>query len=208
MLSTYRRPIDDLDLKALTHERGSFQRNVITRTVPASVIVFGVVYLLRRSLLIAGTVAAALFVGSLRSNFRFFRSVKRRKIQKQDAAAVEVLEVSALSIVDVEPLGDNAPAYCFFVGERKALLLVGQWLLRYEPFPVRVFRLHRWADTKEPIRIDSVEQPITAEPSAIRLRRTHRFGKIEVFDASPETLQEDLDRALIRHESFTKEGRV
>lgn len=197
MLSTYRRPVDDLDLKSLTHEKGSFQRNVVTRTIPVTVIVFGVVYMLRRSILIAGAVAAALLVGSLTSNFRFFRYVKRRKSQKQDAAAVEVLEVSASNVLEVEPLGDNAPAYCFFVGGRKALLLVGQWLLRYEPFPAGVFRLHRWADTKQPIRIDSVEQPMKAEASAIRLRRTHRFGKVEILDASPETLQEDLDRSLI-----------
>jgi hypothetical protein len=79
---------------------------------------------------------------------------------------------------------------------RPALLLIGQWLLLYDSFPAREFRLHRWADTREPIRIDGIEQPI-AESSQVRLRSTHRFSKVEVIQADRRTLQEDLDRTLV-----------
>jgi len=98
--------------------------------------------------------------------------------------------------VDIEALGDNSPALCFFVGDGKALLLVGQWLLNYDSFPTESFRVHRWSDSKECIRIEATGPQIEAEHSNVRLRPSHRFGELELIDANPETLQEDLDRAL------------
>jgi len=84
------------------------------------------------------------------------------------------------------------------VGEGKALLLVGQWLLKYDSFPAEPFRLHRWADTNKPVRIDVIGQPLKAAHFTVRLRPSHRFGIIDMLDATPETLQEDLDRVLGR----------
>lgn len=73
---------------------------------------------------------------------------------------------------------------------------VGQWLLKYDSFPAESLRLHRWADGKKPIPIEVVERPVNAAPSKVQLRPSHRYGKIEVLDATLETLQDDLDRAL------------
>jgi hypothetical protein len=196
MLRTYHRPADELDLKAFRYGKGALQRNLVTVAIPVTVIVFAGAYLLFRSVRIATAIAAVLFLASAASNLRFFRAIKRRHNLKEDANAVEVLEVSASAALDLEPIGDNAPAYCFFIGEGKALLLIGQWFL-YDSFPAREFRLHRWADTREPIRIDGIEQPIDAESSQVRLRSTHRFSKVEVIQADRRTLQEDLDRALV-----------
>lgn len=200
MLRTYHRPADELDLEAFRDGKGALQRNLVTVVIPVTVIVFAGAYLLLRSVLIASVVAAVLFLASAASNLRFFRAGQRRNKLKENANAVEVLEVSASSALDLEPIGDHAPAYCFFIGEGKALLLIGQWLLPYHPFPAKKFCLHRWADTREPIRIDGIEQPIEAEPSQVRLRRTHRFGKIELIRADRQTLQEDLDRTLLRRQ--------
>lgn len=197
MLRTYHRPANELDLKAFTYGKGALQRNLVTVVIPVTVIVFAGAYLLSRSVLIASAIAAVLFLASAASNLRFFRAIKRRNNLKENANAVEVLEVSASAALDLQPIGDNAPAYCFFIGEGKALLLIGQWLLLYDSFPAREFRLHRWADTREPIRIDGIEQPIEAESSQVRLRSTHRFGKIEVIQADRRTLQEDLDRTSV-----------
>jgi len=198
MITTYHRAANDLDIKALTPEGGSLGRNLATVSFPVAAIAFGAVYAKWRSLRTASVIAAGLFLASLLSNIRFFRNVKRRETLKKEANAVEVFEVSASSVLDLEPLGDNAPAYCFFVGDGKALLLVGQWLLEYDSFPAESFRFHRWADTKEPIRIEVIGRPLDATPSTVGLRPNHRFGKMEAFDATPATLQDDLDRSLCK----------
>jgi hypothetical protein len=190
------RAADDLDLTALTSERGSAGRNLLTVSLPFGVAVFMVIYFRWRAVLIAGGIAAALFAASAFSNIRFFRKVKRRQNLKKDGKAVEVWEISAERILDIHYLGSNGPAFCFFVGEGKALLLVGQWLMKWDPFPSEAFRLHRWSDDTEPIRIEVTGKPRTPEPSSVQLKPGYRFGKVELFEATPATLQSDLDRAL------------
>jgi hypothetical protein len=197
LLTISHRAANDLDLKQLTHARGTFGRNVVTVSLPVGVVVFGIVYFSWRSALVASVIAAILFLASLLSNIRFFRKVKQRELLKADDKAVAVFAVSSDRVLDIEPLGDDSPAFCFFVGEGKALLLVGQWLLNYDSFPTKSLQIHCWADTKEPIRIETNGQSIEPEQSKIKLRPTHRFGKIELIDATPETLQTDLDRTLM-----------
>jgi len=199
MLTIYRRAANDLDLKAVKLQRGSLGRNLVTVLVPTAAVAFVVAYAISRSLWTASVIAAVLCFASLFSNLRFFRNVRRREALKNDVNSVEVFEVFTSSVVDVEPLGDDAPAYCFFLDDGTALLLVGQWLLDYDSFPAESFRLHRWADTKKPIRIDVTGQPLTAAHSTARLKSIHRFGKIEVLVAKRETLQDDLD-GVVAHE--------
>jgi len=198
MITIYHRAADDLDLKALTEGRGSLLRNVVTASLPGAAIVFGIVDLIWHSVMAAAVVAVGLFAGCLVSNIRFFRKVRRRQSLKADSTAVEVWEVSAQRVLDIEPIGDNAPAFCFFTGDRKALLLVGQWLLEWDSFPAQSFRLYRWRETQECIRIEASGPQIEPERSTIRLRPSHRFRQVELIEAAPETLQEDLDRAFDR----------
>lgn len=198
MIRVYRRAADNLDLTALTRGRGSFARNLLTVSLPVAAVSFGIVYLKWRSLRLAGGIAAGVFIASLMSNVRFFRTRTQRERQMADANAVETMEVSATRIVDIEFVGDQGPAYCFFVDEGKALLLVGQWLLDCPSFPCAPFRLHRWSDSKKPIRIEPLGPPVQAEHAAARLKPEHRFKLIELFDAAPETLQMDLDRAFTK----------
>jgi hypothetical protein len=172
--------------------------NIVKVSIPAAVVTFGIVYFFWRSVPGASVIAGSLFVASLVSNFRFFRKVKQRELLKTDAKAVTIFDVSSDRVLDIEPLGDNAPAFCFFVGEGKALLLVGQWLLEHDSFPAKSFQVHCWTNTKDPIRIETNGQPIEPEQSTVTLRPSHHFGKIVLFDATPETLQSDLDRALTR----------
>lgn len=196
MITIHYRAANDLDLKASTEGRGSLVHNLATASLPAAALALGIVYMIWRSALAAGVVAIGLFVASLLSNIFFFRKVRRRSLLKEDGTAVEVFEASADRVLDIEPLGDNAAALCFFVGDRKALLLVGQWLLKYDSFPAESFRLHRWRVTKDCIRIEVTGSQIKAEHSTVRLRPSYRFRELELIDAVPETLQEDLDRAL------------
>jgi hypothetical protein len=196
MLTISRRAANDLDLRAMTQGRGALGRNLATISVPAGIVVFGIAYAFSRSWWIAVAAGVGLFAISLYSNLIFFRKVRRGELLRTQSRAVEVLEVSADRVLNVEPVGDNAPAYCFFVGERKALLLVGQWLLKYESFPSKTFRLHLWSETKVPIRIDETGPTVLPEHSDVQLRTAYRILQFELIDASPETLQADLDSAL------------
>ena len=180
----------------MTRSSGSLASNLLAVTLPLSAVIFGGVYLLSRSLIAAGVVAGIFLSASAVSNVRFFNEFRRRQGSTGDAAAVEVIEVEADRVLDIEPLGSHGPALCFFLGEGRALLLIGQWLLEQRSFPTKTFRLHRWADSKQPIRIESLGARITPEHSTVRLRSDHRIGDVEVFEATPDTLQADLDRAF------------
>lgn len=196
MMTIHHRAATEQDLAALTQGRGSLARNLATVSLPVSAVVFAVVFAIWRSVPVAGAAAVGIFLASLVSNVSFFRRMQRRTALKTDAGAVEVLDVSASRVLEIEPIGDNAPAWCFFIDPNRALLLVGQWLLDYHVFPSSSFRLHCWANTRKPIRIESTGPALAAEHSAVQLRPAHHFRKIEVFDATRETLQQDLDRAL------------
>lgn len=47
-----------------------------------------------------------------------------------------------------------------------------------------------------PIRIDAIGPTLVQEHPNVRLRATHRLRQFQLIDASPDTLQADLDRAL------------
>ena len=196
MIRIYQRAANNLDLAALTRGRGSLVRNLLTVSLPLVAVLFGVVYFKWRSVRLALGIAGGVFFASFVSNFRFFRTRKQRKGQEVDAKAVETLEVSASRVLDIEFVGDQGPAYCLFVDEGKALLLVGHWLLECPSFPFTSFRIHCWSDTKKPIRIEPLGPSVQAEHSTASLKPEHQFKPIELFQAAPETLQRDLDKAF------------
>lgn len=198
MLTVNYRAIVEPDLVALRRGRGSLWRNIASVSVPVSLLVFVGVYLYRGSRLGASLVGAAVFAASVWSNLIFHRKLRARESRTLDEKAVEVLEVTGGRVLDIEPLGDDAPAYCIFVGDGKALLLVGQWLLEYESFPAESFRLHRWADTKAPIRMEIMGRPTDAEKCNVKLQPGHKYSKAQVVSATEATLQQDFDRELTR----------
>ena len=193
MIRTCYRALDPSDLDHLRKSRGSWLRNVLTVSLPVSALIFGVVFLITKSFVVATLFSAALFLGSTISNLRFFRNVRRGMTNSQ---AVEVIDVQAQCAIDVEHLGSYGPAYCFFVGEGQAILVVGQWLLECEPFPAASFQIHRWSDTGKPIRISATGPAIECLPSPAKLKRNHHFRQVEIFPGTPETLQQDMDSAF------------
>jgi uncharacterized membrane protein len=188
--------VEDRDFKAMTKGRGSLGRNVLIVAPAMGAVIFAVAYAVSRSVIVAAAVGGGLCAASVISNVLFFREVRRRESRKNDSHSVEVTEVEATRVVDVEHLGSHGPAFCFFVGDDKALLLIGQWLNEYRSFPANSFLLHRWADTRQRIRIESKGRRVTPELSRVRLRPGYRNGDIELFTAAPDTLQEDLDSAF------------
>jgi hypothetical protein len=196
MLRTFQTSVDERDLRAMTRGKGSVGRNLLLVSLPAALFLCGVVYAVWRSSVAACIVAVFAFAASAWSNARFFSSVRRRQQSRAGAGAVQVTEVEASRVLDLEPLGSHGPALVFFASDGKALLLVGQWLLRYRSFPCASFRLYQWADTKKPIRIEPTGRRVKAEHSTAQLRPSYRLTDVELLEATPETLQHDLDRAF------------
>src|SRR5688500_8962621 len=196
MIRTFYRAADELDLKAMTRSSGSLMGNLFMVSLPISALLFAGAYLLSRSMLAASLISGGFLVASVVSNMRFFKEVRRRQRLLEDAQAVEVIEVEASRVLDIEPLGDHGPALCFFSAEGKAIFVIGQWLLEQSSFPSTAFRLRRWSDTKKPIRIESTGAEIIPEQSTVQLHANYKIGDVELLDASPETLQQDFDRAF------------
>jgi hypothetical protein len=200
VIRTVQTSIDDRDLRAVTRGRDSLGRNLVLVTIPATLLLFGLVYIIWRSWLVAWIALACVFAASAWSNLRFSREVRRRREPRAHPETVRVTEVEASRVLDIEPLGSHGPAWVFFVGNGKALLLVGQWLLRFRKFPSLSFRLYQWTDTKEVIRIAPTGKRAKLEASTAQLRASYRPIHAEVFEATPETLQNDLDRAFSKQE--------
>jgi hypothetical protein len=103
MMNIYHRAANDLDLKALIQGRGSPGRNLLVVVLPVSLVLFGAVYFLWRPLLAAVSAAGVgVFLASTFSNIRFFRNVEGRKRLKTNARAVEVFEISASRVLDID----------------------------------------------------------------------------------------------------------
>lgn len=199
MIKTYHRAPTELEIEIGGTTRKSLMQNLITVTLPVSGLIFAVTFLIRRSVFLAAAAAGCLFLASLSSSLVAFRKTQRHRGMLGDTEAVEVLEVSADSVIDIEPVGDDGPAYCFFTGSEAAILLVGQWLRDYSSFPAMSFCLYRWAATKKCIRIEALGPRVEPEPSTAQLRQSHRYAKVELLKASPRTLQADLDRSLSKN---------
>ncbi|HEX6155397.1 MAG TPA: hypothetical protein VFZ54_05190, partial [Burkholderiales bacterium] len=105
----------------MTRGSGSLGRNLLFVSFPVSLFLLGVVYLLSRSLIAAAIVGALTFLASARSNVRFFTDVRRRQDSRADDRAVEVTEVQASRILDIEPLGSHGPAWVFFGDDGRAV---------------------------------------------------------------------------------------
>jgi hypothetical protein len=196
VIRTFQTSVDDRDLRAMMRGKGSPSRNLLLVSLPAALLLFAVVYVVCRSWLAASVVGVLLLTASAWSNGRFFSNVRRRQQSRADAGAVQVTEVEASRVLDIEPLGSHGPALAFFAADGRALLLAGQWLLGCRSFPSSSFRLYQWADTKKPIRIEPTGRRVKPEHSIAQLRPSYRLTDVEAFEATPETLQHDLDRAF------------
>lgn len=156
-------------------------------------------YAVSKSVIAAIIIGGGLFVPSLVSNLRFFVELRQRERMMGDTTAVEVISVNASRVVEIQPIG-TGEAYVFFAGPGQAILVNGQWQLEYKPFPAASFRISRWADSKDPIRIEISGEYIFPEESDVTVRPNYTVGDIELFTAYPDTLQQDMDAAFAKAE--------
>jgi hypothetical protein len=196
MIRSYRRAADAEDLEAMTEGKGSPVRNILTVTFPIGVLLWLGTYWLVRSVWPALVVAGAFVLGSVWSNARFFKTVEARAKPGTDRSTIEVMEVEATRVLDIEHLGSHGPAYCFFTVDGRAMLLIGQWLMQARRFPSLSFRLFRWVEDGTPIRIEVTGSRTAPEHSTVALQSHYSNGDIEVFRAQPPTLQQDLENAF------------
>ena len=195
MIRTFQTTADPRDFRAMVRGKGTLRSNLLFVLLPVALAVFGLVYAIWRSPIAASAAAVALFAAGAWSNVCFFSKVNRRRSSAETTTAVDVIEVQASRVLEIEHLGSHGPAWIFFA-DGAALLLVGQWLLEQKRFPSASFRLHRWSDTKEVIRIEPAGKRLRPEHSNACLRPSYRFTDVEVIQAAPDTLQGDLDRAF------------
>jgi hypothetical protein len=196
MIRIYRRSADTKDIEAMKQGKGALVWNIVLVTLPIGAILFGGLYLVAHSYVLALVVAGVFVLGSVWSNTKFFKTVGKRETSGPDQSTVEVMEVEATRVFDIEHLGSHGPAYCFFTGDGRALLLVGQWLMGIPKFPSLSFRLSRWADDGRPIRIEVTGRRLKPEHSTVGLHSHYSNGDIEVFRAQPQSLQQDLENAF------------
>jgi hypothetical protein len=189
--------------------------------------VFGLVFLATRSMrafdgrpwapvVVAATVAGALLMLSV-----YHRDLGRLRQRLSEPDPVEVLEVRASRVLDVEAPGSTGPALCFELTNGQILLLYGQWLLDHSTyraprpaddgnqdhfneldaphaFPSDHFVVHRWRGEARPFWIEVCGGYLPPVESPVRLGQAARARELEVFPGSIESLQADLDRALAR----------
>jgi hypothetical protein len=193
-----RASVSQKDIEAMTKGAGSLVRNLLAVTIPLSLGVGGLVYLISKSIVAAAVIGGGLLVASAWSNVGFFAEVRKRRDRPE--GALEAIEVQATQVVEIEHLGSHGPAWVFLTDEGDALLLVGQWLLEQRrKFPSLSFTVLRWADSGRPLRVESTGRRVHPTEVQVRLEPSYTCSDIEIFRARAESLQDDLRAAFTRH---------
>jgi len=149
-----------------------------------------------RSVLVASIVSVTIFFLSVVSNYTFFSGIRSKRTRDNDNDRVELIEVEAADVIEIEHHGSHGPAHVFFSDDGKALLLVGQWQLDQVGFPAKKFTIFKWQETGDPIRVESQGPKIEPLVSAARLPSGRKIPDVAVFRGQLATIQDDLDLAF------------
>jgi hypothetical protein len=190
-----------VDLAIASHGSGSLGRNLALS--------FGLflglgafVWFFTGSLAWSIGLGGAPFALSVWGNLSHFRMLARRRERAATTPEVEILEVDARRVIEVEPAGDHEPAWLFVCDDGHLLLLVGQWLREQRGFPSLTFTFRRWADTGRPIRIEPRSPRVEPEPLWLALTGVHRPPHALLFSGDLDDLQASFDAALARADAF------
>jgi len=178
--------------------------------------VFVLVFALTKSFGAAGIVSGILLAASAYSILRHHRDIKRRERRLAEPEPIEVIEVRAARVLDVEAPGSTGPALCFELPNDQVLLLYGQRLLDHalyraprpvgdgnqerfnlseDPFgfPSDHFALHRWRGETRPFWIEVLGSYLPPENSPVQLPAGAKIQEVEVFAGTIRSLQKDLE---------------
>lgn len=178
--------------------------------------VFALVYFVTRSPIAAGVVSGVLLALSVNSILAHHRDVKRRERRLAEPEPIEVIDVQASRVFEIEAPGSTGPALCFELEEGQVLLLYGQWLLEHtlyraprpvddgnqerfnlanDPFgfPSDRFALHRWRGEARPFWIEVRGKYLAPESSPVQLPRRAKIREVEVLAGALGSLQRDIE---------------
>jgi hypothetical protein len=181
--------------------------------------VFALICVLTKSVIAAGVVSAALLALSVHSILAHQRDIKRHERRLAEPGPIEVIEVHASRVLDVEAPGSTGPALCFELPDNQVLLLYGQWLLEHtlyraprpvgdgdqerfnlsdDPlgFPSDHFALHRWRGEVRPFWIEVRGKYLTPESSSVQLPKPAKIQEVEVFTGTFSSLQTEIEYAF------------
>jgi hypothetical protein len=192
--------------------------------------VFGVIFLITRAMrafddhLLASFVVAALpalllFSLSAYSIVGYHQDLNRLRRRLSEPDPVEVLEIRATRVMDIQAPGSTGPALCFELTDGQVLLLYGQWLLEHSlyraprpvddgnqehfnalddphAFPSDHFLVHRWRGEARPFWIEVHGRYLPPQESSVQIRPTAKVRELELFAGSLDSLQASIDRAF------------
>jgi hypothetical protein len=227
--SRYRKALQT-DVKSSDVAPGSMRSRLLGSFLILGCGVFALVFLVTKSMRafdgrpwasvgVAALVAGVLLAFSVYSIIGYHADLRKSARRLSEPEPVEVLEVRASSVIDVQAPGSTGPALCFELADGQVLLLYGQWLLEHclyraprpaddgnqehfnlldEPhaFPSEHFSIHRWRGEARPFWIEVHGRYLPPQASPVQLGRTARVRELELVPGSPGSLQEDIDRAF------------
>jgi hypothetical protein len=184
--------------------------------------VFAMIYVLTKSFVGAGILSGTVFAMSAFSILSHHGDIKRREGRLSETESIEMLEVKASEVSEIQAPGSSGPALCFESPEGQILLLYGQWLLEHslyrasrpisdhenerfnnldDPFgfPSTEFILHRWRGEVRPFWIEvrgSYVAPTNS--SGVELPKRAKIRDVEIFSGTLASLERDLDSAFGR----------
>ncbi len=74
-------------------------------------------------------IATAFASCSALSFYRFERRRRQKAVLDDQRNAIQEISIDCQKVVELVPIGDDAPAFCFDLGQGTLLILQGQWLL-------------------------------------------------------------------------------
>lgn len=139
--------------------------------------------------------------------------------READADRIEVIQVEARRVYDIDVPKSMAPALCFELTEHQLLLLSGPWLMEHrlyrapegaqkansarfngmdDPygFPSTRFSIHRWKGESQPFWIEVQGWYLLPQMGVAQLREGAKVKPVEIFPASGKDLQAAIDEAF------------
>jgi hypothetical protein len=98
-------------------------KNLSTVTIPASIVIFAIVFLISKKPYVASAITLLFLSASIYSNIGKYREDKKR-----ERAGFTQYKFRTNKVYEMVTPGDLGPALCFEIENERYLLLVGQWI--------------------------------------------------------------------------------
>jgi hypothetical protein len=193
---------------------------VVTYCATAAVL-YVLTWLCTKGILIPMLVAAAGFGAAMywQQHRRIPRKPATEKQEDTDTRLIEVMQVEATQVFDVDAPKGSGPALLFKLKDGQLLLLSGPWLLKPSSyrapergetnnarfnglgdpygFPSTRFAIHRWKGESVPFWIEVQGWYLLPQMESAQIPPSAKIQAVEVFPASGKDLQASFNSAFI-----------